>query len=190
MKPRRLGKRAAAWASCALALAACAHGEQHDTSGAAASATVAATAVPLASSWCRTVPLEKAFCSTLVLSTPKTTLRLAVADTDPRREHGLMGVRSVPPHEGMLFSFPDGDAGHEFWMKDTVTPLDMIFVRSDGTVTVVAAHVPATKPGTPDDRIERRRGTGKYVIELAAGGAAKAGLDEGVRLTIPDVPAQ
>jgi uncharacterized protein len=165
-----------AWLSCAIALAAPSAG--------------AAAATPFVSVWCHGVPLGKAFCSTLVVNAPKTTLRLAVADTDPRREHGLMGVRSVPAAEGMLFSFPDGDMLREFWMKDTVTPLDMIWVRGDGLVTTVASNVPATKPRTPDDQVARRRGVGKYVIELGAGGAKRAGIEPGVRLPIPDVAAQ
>lgn len=165
-----------AWLSCAIALAA--------------PSTGAVAATPFVSVWCHAVPLGKAFCSTLVVTAPKATLRLAVADTDARREHGLMGVRAVPAGEGMLFAFPQDDALQEFWMKDTVTPLDMIFVRRDGVVTAVAADVPATKAGTPDNRIARRRGVGKYVIELGAGGAKRAGIEPGVRLPIPNVPAQ
>ncbi len=83
---------------------------------------------------------------------PEGTLRLAVADTEPRRERGLMGVAAVPAGQGMLFVFPDdADVRRDFWMKDTIAPLDMIFVRRDGTISTIAANVPATKRGTPDD---------------------------------------
>ncbi len=89
----------------------------------------------------------------------------------------------------MLFVFPEpGDQRRDFWMKDTIAPLDMVFVRADGTVSSVAARVPATKPGTPDDRIARRNGIGRFVIELAAGGAAAAGLKPGSRLTCRRCP--
>jgi uncharacterized membrane protein (UPF0127 family) len=144
-----------------------------------------------AADWCREVPLERSFCRALVVDAPRGALRLAVADTDPRREHGLMGVAAVPPGEGMLFVFPEpGDQRRDFWMKDTIAPLDMIWVRADGTVSSVAARVPATKPGTPDSRVARRFGIGRYVIELGAGGAAAAGLKPGSRLVLPAQPAQ
>ena len=144
-----------------------------------------------ADAWCRAVPLERSFCRALVVDAPKTALRLAVADTEDSREHGLMGVATVPSGEGMLFVFPEpADQRHDFWMKDTIAPLDMVFVRADGTVSTVAARVPATKPGTPDSRIARRFGPGRYVIELAAGGAAAAGLRPGSRLVLPALPAQ
>ncbi len=144
-----------------------------------------------ADAWCRAIPLEKSFCRALAVAAPKAALRLAVADTDPSREHGLMGVAAVPPGEGMIFVFPEpADQRRDFWMKDTIAPLDMVFVRADGTVSTVAARVPATKPGTPDSRVARRFGLGRYVIELAAGGAAAAGLRPGSRLTLPALPAQ
>jgi hypothetical protein len=136
------------------------------------------------------LPLERSFCSVLVVAAPRGTLRLAVQDTEARRERGLMGVRSVPPGEGMLFAFADGDGQHQFWMKDTLVPLDMVFVRGDGIVMATAQNVPATKPGTPDARIARRNGEGRYVIELAAGESERAGIDVGTRLIIPDIPAR
>ena len=73
----------------------------------------------------------------------RTTLRLAVAATPAQREHGLMNVPFVPSGQGMLFAFPGADEMRGFWMKDTITPLDMVFVRSDGTIV--------------DDRGERSR---------------------------------
>ncbi len=141
--------------------------------------------------WCRAVPLGQSFCRALVVQAPRTVLRLAVADTDARREHGLMGVATVPAGEGMLFVFPEpDDQRRDFWMKDTIAPLDMVWVRADGIVSSVAARVPATKPGTPDDRVARRTGIGRYVIELAAGGAAAAGLRTGSRLALPELRAE
>ena len=168
----------------ALALAACLPAGQPGPAAAQAAGAVTRDA------WCHVVPLERAFCRALAVQAPRTALRLAVADTDPRREHGLMGVRTVPAGEGMLFVFPEpGDQRRDFWMKDTIAPLDMVFVRADGTVSSVAARVPATKPGTPDDRVARRNGIGRFVIELAAGGAAAAGLKPGSRLELPALPA-
>jgi uncharacterized protein len=141
--------------------------------------------------WCHAVPVERTFCRALVVDAPKATLRLAVADTEARRERGLMFVATVPPDEGMVFVFPDAsDQRQEFWMKNTIAPLDMVFVRADGTVSSIAANVPATKRGTPDSKVARRTGIGRYVIELAAGRARSAGLRPGTTLVIPDLDAR
>jgi uncharacterized membrane protein (UPF0127 family) len=175
----------------ALVLPASSHDARSAETAASPSAEPSAIAVPAVrlGSWCHVIPLERSFCSVLVVRAPKTTLRLAVQDTLARRERGLMGVRAVPAGEGMLFAFADGDGQHQFWMKDTLVPLDMLFVRGDGVVMSIAEKVPATKPGTPDDRIARRNGEGRYVIELASGEAERAGLDVGMRLPIPEIAA-
>lgn len=112
---------------------------------------------------------------------PKATLRLQVATTEPERELGLMSVTKLVPHTGMLFVF-DQDAMVEFWMKDTLVPLDMVFVGPDGTVRSVAANVPVVPKSTPDKAIPRRSGNAKYVIELPAGEAEKDGITGGVQL--------
>jgi uncharacterized membrane protein (UPF0127 family) len=117
---------------------------------------------------------------------PSETLELRVADTTSKREYGLMCVRSLPARTGMIFVFSDGDNFRDFWMKNTLIPLDMVFVSKSGLVNDVRANVPATKVDTPDDKIPHRDGTGSYVIELAAGEAARAGISKG---TVLDVSA-
>jgi uncharacterized membrane protein (UPF0127 family) len=140
--------------------------------------------------WCTRIPLPQAGCRALEVRTARATLRLAVAATSAQREHGLMNVRFVPSGQGMIFAFPDGDQMRGFWMKDTITPLDMVFVQSDGTITDVAVNVPATPPRTPDDKVARRQAVGQYVIELGAGQAGQLGLLPGSVLVIPPVRAQ
>jgi uncharacterized membrane protein (UPF0127 family) len=130
---------------------------------------------------------QSAECRPADVRTPHGAMHLAVAATEPRREHGLMNVPYVPAGEGMLFAFPGGDQDLHFWMKDTIAPLDMIFINGDGTITSIAADVPATKPGTPDDKLARRNGTGRFVIELGAGDAARLGLAPGQRLVLPSI---
>ncbi|HTX56003.1 MAG TPA: DUF192 domain-containing protein [Candidatus Acidoferrales bacterium] len=119
--------------------------------------------------------------ATIVVHAPNADLQLQVAATDEERELGLMSVTYLPPHTGMVFVF-DQDAPVEFWMKDTLVPLDMVFVAADGTVRSVASDVPVVSETTPDDQIPRREGIAKYVIELPAGEATKDGISAGVRL--------
>jgi uncharacterized membrane protein (UPF0127 family) len=129
-------------------------------------------------------------CRVMEVRAGRATLQLAVAATDAQREHGLMNVPFVPAGQGMLFAFPGGDELRGFWMKDTITPLDMVFVRSDGTIMMIAENVPATKPGTPDAKIARRQALAKYVIELAANESERIGLQPGMQLYIQAVDAK
>jgi uncharacterized membrane protein (UPF0127 family) len=124
----------------------------------------------------------------LVMKAPAATLALRIAADPDTREYGLMCVLSLPAHGGMLFVFPGPDADHSFWMKNTLIPLDMVWVTSRGIVTTVAANVPATTVETPYDKIPQRNGHGTYVIELAAGEAARAGIKPGVHLDVSQAP--
>jgi uncharacterized protein len=125
--------------------------------------------------------------ATVVVHAPKADLSLEVARTQAQQEHGLMDRRYVAPQTGMIFVF-ERDGPVDFWMKDTLVPLDMIFVGADGTVRHVFAGVPVVAPTLPDDRIPREGGQAKYVIELPAGEASKDGIAAGVKLDLHGVP--
>jgi uncharacterized membrane protein (UPF0127 family) len=117
------------------------------------------------------------------LGAPSAPLKLAVAGDETSREFGLMCVVRLQRHVGMLFVF-DKDSKQEFWMKNTLIPLDMVWVRADGTVDTVAPNVPKSTRETPDDVVARRGGFGKYVIELGAGEAAADGITVGSTLNV------
>ncbi len=129
-------------------------------------------------------------CRVLEVRAGRTTLRLAVAATPAQREHGLMNVPFVPTGQGMLFAFPGADEMRGFWMKDTIAPLDMVFVRSDGVIVMIAENVPATAPNTPENKIARRQAVAKYVIELGAHESERIGLEPGKQLYIEAVDAK
>ena len=86
-------------------------------------------------------------------------------------------------HTGMIFVF-DRDQPVNFWMKNTLIPLDMVFIAADGRVRTVAANVPASTTKTPEDEIARRAGSAKYVLELGAGEASLDGLTPGNVATV------
>ncbi len=108
---------------------------------------------------------------------------LEVADQSWEEMRGLMFRREMAKGWGMVFVFAD-EAPRSFWMKNTLMPLDMIFVRADGVVdSVVASAEPLTL--TP----RRSTGPAKYVVELASGVAATAGIVAGRRLVFDNLPA-
>jgi uncharacterized protein len=120
---------------------------------------------------------------TIVVHAPHADLTLEVARTDAQREYGLMNRTRLAPHTGMIFVF-GGDAPVAFWMKDTLVPLDMVFIGADGTVRRVFANVAVVQRSLPDADIPRESDVAKYVIELPAGEAAKDGIAAGVGLDL------
>jgi uncharacterized protein len=124
---------------------------------------------------------------TVLVQAPRAQLTLEVARTETQREHGLMDRSSIPPHTGMIFVFEHDDLV-EFWMKDTLVPLDMIFIGGDGTVRRVYADVPVVARTLRDDQIPLEGAAAKYVIELRAGESSKDGIVPGVKLDLRSVP--
>lgn len=95
------------------------------------------------------------------------------------RAQGLMFRSSLGNDRGMLFVFPE-TAAHSFWMKNTLIPLDIIWIDEGGAIVHIARDVPPCKadpcPSYPP------KAAARYVLELAAGQAAARGLGEGDRL--------
>ena len=61
-----------------------------------------------------------------------------MATNDAERERGLMYRKELGPYEGMLFDF-QREMPVSFWMKNTLIPLDMVFIAADGTVRTAVA---------------------------------------------------
>lgn len=117
----------------------------------------------------------------VTLHAPKTSLRVQVANDTAKRDAGLMNYHVLLRHTGMIFVFKQDDRV-EFWMKNTLIPLDMVFIGGDGKVRAVAANVPASTLETPENQVARRGAKAKYVIELPAGEAKGDGLVPGARV--------
>ena len=101
---------------------------------------------------------------------------LEVAATPAERERGLMYRTSLAEGRGMLFVF-DEDRNHSFWMKNTLIPLDMLFIARDGTV--VGIHASATPLSTANIAVGK---PSRYVLEVAGGWAARHGIAAGARV--------
>ncbi|MCL6282171.1 DUF192 domain-containing protein [Ruegeria sp. 2012CJ41-6] len=99
--------------------------------------------------------------------------QVELADTPQERSRGLMFRESLPPRAGMLFVYEYPQRA-SFWMKNTLIPLDMIFVDATGTVTHV--HHQAI----PGDLTAIDGGTGVFsVLEINGGLAKKYGIAPG-----------
>ena len=102
-----------------------------------------------------------------------------VATTADQQAYGLMFRRQLPPDAGMLF-----DYGHDrvvsMWMKNTLIPLDMVFIRGDGRIVNI---VERAVPGSLEPRSSEEKVRG--VLELNGGTADRLGLKPGDRILHP-----
>ncbi len=104
-------------------------------------------------------------------------LEVEVARTDKQRETGLMFRKEMPERQGMLFDFKQ-DQPVYMWMKNTYIPLDMLFIRADGTIARIEAMT------TPFS--ERTISSGepvRAVLELNGGAARRLGIAPGDRVS-------
>jgi hypothetical protein len=99
-----------------------------------------------------------------------------VAADPASQEKGLMFRKSLAPDAGMLFDFHTPDF-QTFWMKNTVIPLDMIFIRADGTISSIAPNA-APQSETPIPSYEPVRA----VLEINGGRAAQLGIQPGAHV--------
>lgn len=114
----------------------------------------------------------------VVIETPvgPQTVDVEVVRSRQAIEQGLMYRRHLAPDAGMLFVM-DREADHGFYMRNTVLPLDIIYITRDMTIAGIAANA---KPLT-----EVRRYVGKpsiYVLETNAGWAARHYVMPGARV--------
>ena len=104
-----------------------------------------------------------------------------VASTREQQMRGLMHVRDLPEFKGMIFVYRQAGI-RSMWMKNTYIPLDMLFIRGDGTVSSVARD---TVPLTLDSvaAIEPVN----FVLELNAGVTAKLGIGTNSRIVFTNL---
>jgi uncharacterized membrane protein (UPF0127 family) len=134
------------------------------------------------------VPAAQARPAQVVLALPvaagtrEVTVELAL--TEAERNLGLMHRTKLAADAGMLFVFPDV-ASRRFWMKNTLIPLDILFLDEDGTIQNIAHGQPMVEaPGYHSLRPAR------MVLELNQGWCAEHGLQPGMKVPVtPEVLA-
>ncbi len=128
-------------------------------------------------------PLDHFPSTTLNIFTPdmrKHEFKIWVADTEARREQGLMFVKSLPANQGMLFIF-DAPQKVSMWMKNTLIPLDMVFITTDNRIESIAANAEPMS-----EKIIASKGVVATVLELKGGETARQGIHAGAVMEIPE----
>jgi len=110
--------------------------------------------------------------------------QLEVARTPEEQAQGLMFRESLPEKTGMIFLFKEKDV-HRFWMKNTMIPLDMVWMDAAGKVLFVSADTPPCKADPcpsygPDSPASQ-------VLEIAGGLAVKEKIVVGSVLKFEDL---
>ena len=132
------------------------------------SASLAAS--PVAESGLAQIPL------TVSSSNGKHRFIVELAGSPSEQERGLMFRQSLGADRGMLFPFPAPERA-SFWMRNTLIPLDLLFIRADGTIANIAADA---RPH--DESLLSSQGPVAAVLELAGGRAAQLGIRPGDRV--------
>jgi len=103
-----------------------------------------------------------------------------VADTPERTMYGYMFRREVKEDEGMVFVYPETGL-HPFWMKNTLVPLDIIWMDEAFEILHVETAAPCKADPCPSYGTLRMS---RYTLELKAGSAARDRLRVGDRLSV------
>lgn len=146
-------------------------------------ACLAALAVPLAAPHAEepSATIEQAPTEPLAIVTKdgRRAFKVEVMRNDAQRAKGLMYRRTMAADHGMLFDF-ERPLPVNMWMKNTYLPLDMVFIRSDGSIARIAADTePLSTQIIPSGEPVLS------VLELNAGTAAKLGIRAGDRVEHP-----
>ena len=141
----------------------------------AAACVLAAATIFLSFVLCSSTVRAASTLETLLIDTASgtRTYQVEVMRTEAERERGLMLRPMMPADRGMLFDFGRGDKV-AMWMKDTLIPLDMLFIRKDGTIARITAM---TEPMS--ERILPSGEPVLAVLEINGGQSALFGIKEG-----------
>ena len=97
-------------------------------------------------------------------------IEVEIVNTQALRTKGLSGRASLESGRGMFFVFDNKNINAVFWMKDTLIPLDIVWIKDKSVIGIVKNAQPPA-PNTPDDKLEKylSPGTIDYVLEVNSG---------------------
>ena len=109
----------------------------------------------------------------------KIDFKIEMASTPEQQQKGLMFREQMPDNQGMVFIF-DPPRQAAFWMKNTLIPLDMIFIAPDNRIHRIHRNA------RPHDlRSIPSNGITKAVLEINGGMSDKLGIFEGAKVILP-----
>lgn len=115
----------------------------------------------------------------LVTASGEHAFLVEIADDEPERQRGLMYRPPLADDRGMLFQFPDS-AERSFWMQNTPSSLDILYIDTTGTIVSIAHHTtPFSEAQLPSN------GAANGVLELRAGRAEEIGAKAGDKVVHP-----
>lgn len=104
-------------------------------------------------------------------------VNIEIADNDAERQMGLMNRSFMNNSQAMLFIF-DKEEPQAFWMKNTIIPLDILYVNSNKEIVSIAANTePFSEKSLPS------AGPAIYVVEVNAGFCDQYGISAGYKIS-------
>jgi hypothetical protein len=163
------------WLLLIAVLGGCSSGTKHDDGATVPPQSQARDTVPVSP----TTPMPKVY-----LSTPQgeVAVTVEVVATAAKIERGLMFREHLPPDDGMLFLMTE-DRSWQFWMRNTLIPLDMIFIAKDLTI---AGIVQNAEPRT--ESLRQVEAPSLYVLEVNGGYCAAHKVAAGTKVRFEGVP--
>lgn len=110
---------------------------------------------------------------TVVTATGEHPFMVEIADTEEARQRGLMFRQPLEADRGMLFEFETASE-QGFWMKNTPSSLDIVYIAADGKIVSIAAHATPFSEAVLDSN-----GAAKGVLEVRAGRMDEIGAKPG-----------
>ena len=107
--------------------------------------------------------------------------RLEVARTSSERARGLMERANLPQEDAMLFVF-EAEEYRSFWMKNTLIPLDILFLDARGVVVDVQTMYPQIGASSAALKVYRSARPARYALEMNAGLAESLGIAPGTQV--------
>ena len=112
-------------------------------------------------------------------------VNVEIADDDYGRQQGLMFRKSLNENDGMIFIFENEDF-RSFWMKNTLIPLDMIFINENFEIVEIKNAMPCNEDPCATYSSAK---PAKYVLEINEGFAEKNSIEAGDKVDLKGVLA-
>ena len=135
-----------------------------------------------------TAPLPPTLPSGPLVVVGGTVFSVDVASTPEEKRKGLSGREGLAPMSGMLFLYASGGP-HEFWMKDVLFAIDIVWIAPDCTVGDITYELQPPRAGAPDSEVLRARPAveAAHVLEIVAGASRELGLRPGDPVRFLDI---